>query len=390
MARKIVICSDGTGNTFSKRVSNITRLIKSLDLSDPLTQAVFYDQGIGTNPSLVKAVKAYKAEAGKNREGLQILPAPKTLKLFVLRPFTRFAGLALGYGLRDNVKEMYKALAKCYDREEDGRVFLFGFSRGAFTVRVLAGLIYRCGLPPKNVADDEAHFEKCFSEAYEIYMPHWEDGSRIERFKEAYNVRDIEISFLGIWDTVKSYGGIWPQSLPHLRHNPIVNTVCHALALDERRSWFVPTSWGGIDLDKKNAHGIKPDERYARQQVKEVWFSGCHSDVGGGDEEADTARVPFRWMLKEASASGLILNQAGEDELLVSDPRDPTEVHESLTAGWYITEIIPRWELDNTYRPPKRLFRWGSTGKRCPDKFRRNGEIFRHPSVVDSDIECGY
>jgi hypothetical protein len=63
--------------------------------------------------------------------------------------------------------------------------------------------------------------------------------------RTAHRVRDCEIHFLGIWDTVKSYGGIWPKSLPHLRHNPIVKTIRHALALDEHRSRFIPTSWGG-------------------------------------------------------------------------------------------------------------------------------------------------
>lgn len=385
--KNIVICSDGTGNTFSKHVSNITRLIKSLDLSEPLTQIVFYDQGIGSNPSLVKDVKAYKAEKGQCRKGLKILPKPKILKTCLLRPFTRFAGLALGYGLRDNVKEMYKALAGCYDGEKDEQVFLFGFSRGAFAVRVLAGLIYRCGLPLVKTANDEARFEQCFSEAYEIYIPHKKDKSLSKKFREEYQVRDIEIQFLGIWDTVKSYGGIWPQSLPHLRHNPIVQKVHHALALDERRSWFIPTSWGGIDLD--NAEDIRKDDpRYVEQKVKEMWFSGCHSDVGGGDREAETAKVPFRWILREAFASGLILNQAGEDELWSQDPLDPPEIHESLTGGWHITEIIPRWELDNRYRPPKRRFKWRSTGRRCPDNFKRKDQILRHPSVVDrGDIE---
>jgi uncharacterized protein (DUF2235 family) len=378
MGKNIVICSDGTGNAFSKQVSNVTLLIKSLELSYPETQIVFYDQGLGTNPNLVNEVKAYKSQSGKNRTGLEVLPEPKTIRL-VPRPLTRLAGLVLGYGLRENVKEMYKALVDSYVGKED-QVYLFGFSRGAFTVRVLAGLIYRCGLLPKN----DANFEESFSEAYQIYEPHKEDCDRINKFKNAYKARDCEIRFLGIWDTVKSYGGIWPQSLPHLRHNPIVKTVRHALALDERRSWFTPTSWGGIELDKKGSQGIRPDERYATQQVKEVWFCGFHSDVGGGDKEGATARIPFRWMLNEASACGLTLNHNGKNELLASDSKVPPEIHESLTRLWYITEIIPRWELDNTYRPPARIFRFGMTGKRCIEKFRCDGNILLHSSVRGS------
>ena len=377
MTRNLIICSDGTGNTFSENVSNVTRLVKALELCAPDRQLVFYDQGLGTNPKLVQAVKDYKSEGGVNRAGLIVLPAPRASKL--IPPVARVAGLAFGYGLRDNVAEMYKALAESY-RDETDRVFLFGFSRGAFTVRVLAGLIYRCGLPPRELAHDRAAFDECFAEAYRVYEPHAEDCSRTEEFRKRYKVRDIEIQLLGIWDTVKSYGGIWPQSLPHLRHNPIVLRVRHALALNERRSWFVPTSWGGIDIDKPNAESVKPDARYAKQQVKELWFPGAHSDVGGGDREADTSIIPFRWMLREAQPLGIILTDAGRSELLVSDPPRSPQIHESLTWGWRLTEYFPRWELDNSRRPPKRLFKSWSTGRRHPDKFRRGKEPLLYQS----------
>lgn len=380
MAKKIVICSDGTGNSFSKQVSNITHLIKSLELSDPNSQVVFYDQGLGTNPNLVEKVKEYKSEPGNNRDGLTILPPPKTVKSFVLRPFFQFAGLLFGYGLRENIKEMYKALAENYDSSD--LVFLFGFSRGAFTVRALAGLIYRCGLPPKNVTESEEDFEKCFSEAYALYEPHHEDVSRINQFKGTYKVRDLEICLLGIWETVKSYGGMIPKSLPHLRHNPIVNTVCHALALNERRSWFRHTSWGWLDSDLKNLKTLN-DKRYEQQEIKEVWFRGFHSDVGGGDAEEETAKIPLIWMLNEAKACGLILNDYGMGKLSERRPTAPP-VHESLKGGWWITELFPRRELDNTTRPPGHPWKWGRTGARDVDKYRRNGKICLHPSVGNS------
>ena len=116
MIKNIVICSDGTGNTFSKHVSNITRLIKSVELDKPDQQVVFYDQGIGTNPELVKEVEAYQNEPGKSRKGLTILPPPQNK---FLEPLTRMRGLLFGYGLRDNVREMYKALAENYNGEKD-------------------------------------------------------------------------------------------------------------------------------------------------------------------------------------------------------------------------------------------------------------------------------
>ena len=149
----------------------------------------------------------------------------------------------MGYGLYANLREMYQALAKYHNPGKD-LVFLFGFSRGAFTVRALAGLIYRCGIPTRRFAEDDEAFACCFSQAYAAYKPHCENWVLIDKFRKTYEAVDAEVHFLGIWDTVKSYGGLRPQSLPHLRHNPIVRNVCHALALDERRSWFLATRLG--------------------------------------------------------------------------------------------------------------------------------------------------
>lgn len=397
MPKNIVICSDGTGNTWTKQVSNITRLIQSVELSDRCAQMVFYDQGLGTNSKLVEKVKAYKCEPGKNREGLGILDVPKKfMSISGLSLVARGFGLAFGYGLRDNVKEMYEALAKNYDGEKD-QIFLFGFSRGSFTVRVLAGLIYRCGLPPKSVANNRVDFETYFSRAYKLYKPHEKDEKEIEKFRADYDyqVRDCDIRFLGIWDTVKSYGGVIPQSLPHLRHNPIVKKVCHALALEEHRSWFVNTTWGWLESDDKNLNFIEPDEpdvRYEEQQIKEVWFRGFHSDVGGGDKEKNTAEIPLRWMLREASdlpnASGLLLNQRGKKIVSKKDPEAAPPTHESRTLGWKISDFIPRKELDNEHREPdggpEKHWNWGPTEKRGLEKFRRNGYLCLHSSVGNS------
>lgn len=372
MGKNIVMCSDGTGNTWAEQVSNVTRLVKSLALGRGDGQLAFYDQGIGTNPALVNVVKSFASEP--TREGLRVLQAPKVYRW--MPGVSRVAGLAVGFGLRENVKEMYRALAEHYD--EGDRIYFFGFSRGAFTVRVLAGLLYRCGLLPKESLDGQ--FDRLFSTAYALYEPHRGDGAAVARFRATHAVVDCEVNFLGIWDTVKSYGGIWPKSLPHLRHNPIVRTVRHALAIDERRSWFQPTSWGGIDSDDKAAPDLT-DPRYATQDVREVWFCGSHSDVGGGDEEAETARVPLWWMMEEARASGVRLNEEGARELASSGLDGPPETHESLRRWWWLSEYCPRWELDNRTRPPRRPFAWGRTGNRKLAAFRRQGKVVLHASV---------
>jgi uncharacterized protein (DUF2235 family) len=378
MRRNLVVCSDGTGNTFEQHVSNVSLLVRSAVLSDRNAQLVFYDQGIGTNPALVRSIKEFRAQSGAKRDGLEILDPPK---VSLGRPLATVVGLAAGYGLHANLREMYQALARTYDPDKD-RLFLFGFSRGAFTVRALAGLLYRCGLPDPRFAEDDVAFGYCFAQAYALYRPHCEDPVGVARFRKTYQVRDVEVRFLGIWDTVKSYGGLLPRSLPHLRHNPIVSTVRHALALNERRSWFLPTSWGFIDRDAKNEATLKPDARYDEQDIREVWFIGCHSDIGGGDEQAETARISLRWMLGEATHAGLLLDPGCEPWIFEEDdPLVCPKVHESFNPGWWLSDRIPRWELDNSTRPPGYPFKWWGNGRRCPAHLRRKGRLRFHSSV---------
>jgi uncharacterized protein (DUF2235 family) len=377
--RNLVVCSDGTGNTFRQQVSNVSLLVQALDLAHPDDQVVFYDQGIGTTRSLVEGVKAFKESGGSQRKALEILPPPE---VSAARPLARLAGLTVGYGLRANLREMYQALARTYDDPQTDFIFLLGFSRGAFTVRALAGLLYRCGLPAKRFAEDDEAFTCCFSQAYTAYKPHCEDWVRIDRFKKTWGAREIDIHFLGIWDTVKSYGGIHPQSLPHLRHNPAVLQVRHALAIDERRSWFLPTSWGWIDGDALLVSTLRPDPRYERQHIKEVWFRGCHSDIGGGDKEAGTARISFRWMAGEAVHAGLLLHPACDPWIFEPDETGGTAViHESFNAAWWLSDRLPRWELDNHTRPPGYPFKWHGKGTRCANDFRRNRNLYFHTSV---------
>jgi uncharacterized protein (DUF2235 family) len=348
---------------------------------------VIYDQGIGTHPGLVRAVRAYANDSDERRSALHILQEP-CKPAWMPKGLAQVLGLAVGYGLRDNVLQMYEVLSRNW-RAGD-KVFLIGFSRGAFTVRALAGLVYRCGLARPDVVDSPA-FRKCAERAFELYAPHDENRAEIEDFKTKFGAADLcEVHFLGLWDTVKSYGGVWPISLPHLRHNPIVRKVRHALALHEKRSWFAPTSWGGIDSDDPDRLGVKPDPRYRTQDVQEVWFRGCHSDVGGGDAEATTALVPFHWMLREAEASGLKLSSSADRAR--EDYRLPAslEIHESLTCCWLIVEYFPpRWELDNSRRPPQRFFKIGRSGPRHVEQFARGGKLFvHHTAAQDYPVRC--
>lgn len=126
MGKNIIICSDGTGNTFDRRVTNVTHLIKYLALDNHEQQVAVYDQGVGTSVNRCSEIDAYR-ESLKDQEALQTLPPP--LGSGWGRMIDRGCGLLFGYGLKENIREMYEKLSTLYGGPED-RVFLFGFSRG--------------------------------------------------------------------------------------------------------------------------------------------------------------------------------------------------------------------------------------------------------------------
>ena len=367
MARNIVVCSDGTGNTFDAGISNVTRLIRLLALDDHLRQVVVYDQGIGTNAKRLDDVQTF-AKTIPDCDALVILPAPRRVWFSPTGVVARGLGLAFGYGLEANVAEMYEAVVRLYEGPDD-RIFLFGFSRGAFTVRALAGLIYRCGVPPRDTAD----VGRCFSDAWRLYQPHREDEARVRDFRRRCGQRNADIYFMGLWDTVKSYGGLNPTSLPHLRHNPIVRHVRHALALDERRSWFNATTWGQLDLDQDGAMTrvkIGDRSRYEAQSIEEVWFSGSHSDVGCGT-------IARRWMLAEAIGAGLELTHAAASLLAADEPA----IGDSDRWYWRAVDQIPRKEIDNSGVWPVKKWVRGRTGVRNPGGLRRKCVVSLHSTV---------
>jgi hypothetical protein len=289
-----------------------------------------------------------------------------------------------GCGLRENIKEMVHALSTHY--EPDDQIYLFGFSRGAFTVRALAGFLYRCWLPSKN----NDNFDQWFDRAFDYYTP-FEVPDEVREFR-ACGV-EVKIKFLGIWDTVKSYGGIIPIAWPHLRHNPIIEQVRHALALDEKRTYFQHTTWGSL---KEKIEGIstEPDDRYKEQVVKEVWFRGYHSDIGGwytkqkSAEERDAGEISLLWMLGEAERHGLRLNEQGK--LLFKnndDLKKEIKVHDSFDWYWWPLGIFPHQELNNARRPPKRP--WSMKPRVTRDLLKPNwsGKLVQ---VHDSAVEyCG-
>lgn len=202
--------------------------MKLLCLHDHSRQVVIYDQGIGTDGRRWKEIERFRRSI-PDPEALRVLRGPHESWFPPAEYLAVLRGLAYGEGLEKNVKQMYGELAQLWNPGD--LIYLFGFSRGAFTVRALAGLLYRCGLPERGRVDSDRLFER----AWQIFEPMRPCQDQVNEFRAIEKQRDCAIHFMGLWDTVKSYGGLYPKMLPHLRHNPIVMHVRHALALDERR-----------------------------------------------------------------------------------------------------------------------------------------------------------
>ena len=276
--KNIVICCDGTGNEYGRNNTSVVETYALAEKDDD--QVAYYDPGVGTGGW------EYHEETG----GLRAK-----------------ADLMTGWGLQRNVEDAYRRLMQCH--EGGDRVYLFGFSRGAFTVRSLAGMLHKCGLL------DEGH-ENLVEYASKIYNT---EGNRAiaAGFRSTFS-RDCPIEFIGVWDTVDSLvmnaGKRWhDRSL-----NPEVRSGYHALAIDERRRDFLPCLWDESEVVEG-------------QRIEQVWFAGVHSDVGGWYEERGLANIALHWMLDKAVARGLKVDRAG----LASRRPDPhDEMHESWSGIW--------------------------------------------------------
>jgi uncharacterized protein (DUF2235 family) len=220
-------------------------------------------------------------------------------------------GLAFGYGLRDNLKDAYLFLMQHYDR--DDRIFLFGFSRGAYTVRALAGMIHRAGLLNRGNENLVEHAIKRYFEPVRR-QPDWKGMARFKK----YFGRDCTIHFVGVWDTVKAVG-VFRRSLilPNTADMSGVQHGRHAVALNEKRSKYRTNLWT-----------CPNGEPFAQ-----VWFAGAHSDVGGGYVESGLSDIALEWMLKEAEKFGL-LHDAADPHALKPDPAG--KKHNPLLPFWWL------------------------------------------------------
>ena len=322
--RNLVVCCDGTNNQFGKENTNVIRLVQILD-RDHAKQRLYYQPGIGT------------------------FPEPDALTKWWTE-FYDVLGLAFGLGVIRNIQDAYRFLMEIWELGD--RIFLFGFSRGAYTVRVLAGMLHAVGLLGHGSNEMIPYAMRMFKQ---LDQPS-DGGDKIEEWKtlctnfrwtfarpmfDGDNDRHCRVHFIGAWDTVSSVGWFTnPAKFPFTATNPSVDVIRHAVSIDERRAFFRQNLF----------HRASPE-----QDLKEIWFPGSHCDVGGGypsvfssspEIKSELWRLSFNWMVDEAQQEGLLIDP--DRRVIVvkteSPPRniwaDP--IHDSLTEWWPLAEHWPK------------------------------------------------
>lgn len=315
--KNIVVCCDGTAGEYGLYKSNVVRLYSALT-RNTREQLAFYDPGVGS------------------LTGPAVISAP-------VRMVRTALGLGFAFGISKNIRDAYRYLMQTY--EPGDKVYIFGFSRGAYTARALAGMLHKCGLL-------FPHNDNLLPYAMKIYQ-HSATGRVSNGFRKTF-AQKISVHFLGLWDTVSSIGWIYdPITMPYTAENKSVTVVRHAVSIHERRCYYRQNLW-------------RPS---VGQDVKEVWFAGNHSDVGGSypEQESGLSQLALAWMVREAQQHGLLTDPARLAKLLpqrrAKDPDAPIPadengpIHDKLRGAWWIPELLPKLYRDsrNGYRRKLRL-----------------------------------
>ncbi len=329
MGKNIVLCFDGTGQQYGSSNSNVVKLFQIL-VRKADEQICFYDPGVGTF-----SVRD---------------------PLFKWQDFLgRALGLMIGWGLFRNIETLYEFLIDEF-QPGDG-IFIFGFSRGSYTARAFAGMVHEVGL----LRPECRNLFESASRLYQMESTDWDEHWKVVRGFRAQFSRECHIHFLGLWETVRSVGWFWdPYRLRHTARNPGVSIVRHAVSIDERRCFFRQNLWGTPT---------------ANQSVNEIWFAGDHSDVGGSYPEAESglSKISFEWMIREASAAGLRLDE-GKRAIVMGGgdgyvrPDVNADAHESLQGQWWLAELLPRRFMDPSADFKERwafpVIHWNQIGRR--------------------------
>lgn len=312
--KRIAIFCDGTWNQPDQRdqgkvqPTNVVKLYDAVAQGnvDDTEQLAFYQKGVGTD-GLVSQV----------------------------------LGGAFGYGLSSNVKRAYRLLSDNFDPGDE--IFLFGFSRGAYTARSLAGLIRNCGVLRRE------HSPRV-SNAYHLYRKRGDGAHPNSKiaidFRRKYS-HESRVKFIGVWDTVGSLGIplSWRNPFPCVVHmlskhwqfhdvtlSSYVDNAFHALAIDEVRKSFTPTIW---EQDEKDVH----------QTLEQQWFPGVHSNVGGGYADTGLSDIAHLWMQEKAAECGLVFTPPAANDRPQPDPggvlRDPRSFLYRLLAQFIGTHVRP-------------------------------------------------
>ena len=284
MSKRIIFCADGTWDK-PQCDTNVYKLFKAIPIASD--QVAFYDDGVGSDGN----------------------------------PIDKLLGGAFGDGLFQKIKDGYTKIAHVYEQGDE--IFIFGFSRGAFTARSLAGMIAICGLPT-------AAFDNNLTDsAFQAYRNRDKDQQTalLATLNGKYAMFNAPIKMVGVWDTVGSLGipaligdvdpliyGFLDTSL-----HPNVLNAYQALAIDERRREFPPTLWTSTPA--------------AGQVVEQIWFCGVHCDVGGGYPETGLSETTFSWMLGKVKNLGLQIDASVWAK------------YASLDAKYALDQIHGSWNL---------------------------------------------
>jgi uncharacterized protein (DUF2235 family) len=312
--KRLVVCCDGTWNKPDARsVTNVEKIARTVQ-SDPaeaggVSQLVYYISGVGAG--------SYAAD--------------------------RVLGGAFGFGLWHNVIASYRFLAQNF--EPDDEIFIIGFSRGAYTARSVAGMVARVGLLTKVSLVEER-----LPAAVHMYqrkdMAEGAFGSSVEEFKHDH-CHNAPVTFLGVFDTVGALGVPGIHSTTPRFHDvqlsPTVRRARHAMSIDDPRLKFAPTLWEAPEHPEL----LPPqDPTTAKDRVKQVWFEGAHSDIGGGLAETGLSDTTLLWMAQEAHEAGLVFDAPLLDHY-VNSGSDPIR-HNPLNAMYRVDNLVLKAKMAMT------------------------------------------
>ncbi|HEY4083520.1 MAG TPA: DUF2235 domain-containing protein [Burkholderiaceae bacterium] len=318
--RQLILCFDGTNNNFTGGMADtsVVKLRELLAAQVDAEQLVYYDPGVGNAGTLPEAT------LGAKLRGIG----------------ERVAGLAFGRGVFEDIDDGYRFLMREYQRGDE--IYIFGFSRGAFTARSVAGLVNMFGiLRPEAEPMVSTLIHLYFADSGKA-KDNDPDQARPEhlsaQIRRSFGQGQMPIHFVGVWDTVASVG-MWPFGLritakPTLKGKHFIH-VRQALALDEMRAQFMPRLYAQDNGEFPCAEG------FGTGTLVQLWYRGSHCDVGGGyaHRDATLSRTPLEWMVDEARAVGLRLSPVPPDPHL-----PPPRIHNQLwcTPMWAVTGMALR------------------------------------------------